>query len=74
MLAELCGRCAGDADRLLERHGGRGRESIALEDSSAPDASPRVPARAGRVVLHGLAYLTIAVAFFVVVTLVTSGG
>jgi hypothetical protein len=33
-----------------------------------------VPARAGRVVLHGLAYLTIAVAFFVVVTLVTSGG
>jgi hypothetical protein len=73
VLAELCGRCAADHDRLLEKYGGRGRESMTVEEAStlaAPWAAPL--GRAGRAVSRAAIYLTIALAFFMIVTFLSS--
>jgi hypothetical protein len=75
VLAELCRHCAAFADPLLELHGGRGRDAIRLvrETRVAPPPrtlKPRVLAYTAR----GILYLLIAVASFLLVTLVTSRG
>jgi hypothetical protein len=72
VLAELCGPCAARSDQLIEMYGGHGRNAISLMQ---PLGVPRstVPAhRAFGFVGRGLLYLLIALAFFVVVTLITS--
>jgi hypothetical protein len=69
VLADLCSRCATSAETLLELYGGRGRESIALVQEVRPSA------RAHRVVgflARGALYLLIALAFFLIVTLISS--
>jgi len=73
VLAELCRHCATFADPLLELHGGRGRHAIKLVQEirasrPARTVQPRVYAYTARATL----YLLIAVASFVLVTLVTS--
>jgi hypothetical protein len=75
VLAELCRRCATQADPLLELYGGCGRDAIRLlkEVQAAPPpraAQKRVLGFTAR----GILYLLIAVASFVLVTLVTSRG
>jgi hypothetical protein len=72
VLAELCRRCATQADPLLELYGGRGRDAIRLVQEIR--ASP--PLRTGQphAFARGIVYLLIAVASFLLVTLVTSRG
>ena len=75
VLAELCRRCATQADPLLELYGGRGRDAIRLVQEirvSPPlrTGQPHALAHAAR----GIVYLLIAVASFLLVTLVTSRG
>jgi hypothetical protein len=69
VLADLCSRCATSAETLLELYGGRGREAIALVQEVRPSA------RSHRVVgflARGALYLLIALAFFLIVTLISS--
>jgi hypothetical protein len=69
VLAELCSRCATSAETLLELYGGRGRQSIALVQEVRPSArAPRVVGFLAR----GALYLLIALAFFLIVTLISS--
>lgn len=75
MLAELCPTCALRADPLLALYGGRGRDSIRLvaENRAAPQPqtlSLHIVAYGAR----GILYVLIALASFVLVTLVTSRG
>jgi len=73
VLAELCARCAGGYDRLLDRYGGHGRQSMVLEEASASPATwVAVVGRGERALFHGLIYLMIAFGCFVIVTLVSS--
>jgi hypothetical protein len=75
VLAELCSRCAGEADRLLEMYGGRGRDAIRLTQGHRVSAQEAPPVRTIRgIVIRGLVYVSIALAAFVVVTFVTSRG
>ena len=76
VLAELCRGCATVADPLLELHGGRGREAIELvrEIRASPPPRPTVQPRVLGFTARGLLYLLIAIASFVLVTLVTSWG
>jgi hypothetical protein len=69
VLADLCRRCATSAGTLLELYGGRGREAIALVQEVRPSA------RSHRVVgflARGALYLLVALAFFLIVTLISS--
>lgn len=75
VLAELCRRCATQADALLDLYGGCGRDALGLvqEVHAAP------PPRAARLrvlgfTARGVLYLLIALASFLLVTLVTSRG
>jgi len=75
VLAELCRDCATFADPLLELHGGHGRDAIRLvqEIRTAPrprTVQPRVLGYTARAIL----YLLIAVASFLLVTVLTSRG
>ena len=75
VLAELCRDCARNADPLLELYGGRGREAVSLvrEIRASPPprtARPRLVGYSAR----GVLYLLIALASFLLVTLVTSRG
>jgi hypothetical protein len=73
VLAELCSRCAAQADRLLEMHGGRGRDAISLARPARGSALPTTPRqRAFGFLARGLLYLLVALAFFFIVTLITS--
>jgi hypothetical protein len=73
VLADLCARCAADADRLLEMYGGRGRTSIRVTGPDRADAIPMpLVRRASGVLLRGAVYVLIALAAFFVVTLITS--
>jgi hypothetical protein len=73
VLAELCARCASESEQLLAIYGGRDRDAIRLtRDGSAPGAEPAVARRVGGMFVRGLVYVLIAVAAFVVVTLVTA--
>lgn len=75
VLADLCDRCAGQADQLLDLYGGHGRTAIKVTRVS-PAAVPEAARmqRIGGTLVRGLIYLLIALATFVVVTLVTSRG
>jgi hypothetical protein len=69
----LCIRCAGQADRLLETYGGRGRDAMRVTQADAVSELERSPAhRVGGSLVRGVLYVLIALATFVVVTFVTS--
>jgi hypothetical protein len=73
VLADLCDRCAGQADRLLELYGGRGRTAMRLSQPSfvsAPETAPRQ--WVGGAVARGFVYVLIALAAFVVFTFLTA--
>ena len=75
VLADLCSRCAADPGRLLEVHGGHGREAIRFVQAESVSAVEAGPARrVGGLLGRSLLYLLIALSAFVVVTLVTSRG
>ncbi len=75
VLADLCDRCASQADRLLEMHGGRGRTAVRLTQASPVSVSREAPVQGvGGTILRGLAYVLIAVATFVAFTFVTTRG
>jgi hypothetical protein len=75
VLADLCGRCANQADRLLEVYGGFGRAAIRFTQAApVPAVKPPPVQRVGSILVRGLVYLLIALAAFVVVTFVTSRG
>jgi hypothetical protein len=73
VLADFCDRCAGQADRLLEVYGGRGRAAMRLTRAT-PVSAPKTALlqRIGGTILRALVYVLIALATFVVFTLVTS--
>jgi hypothetical protein len=71
ILAEVCGRCATETPRLLELYGGRGRNAITLVREVRASAPPR---SAIGFVARGALYLLVAVTFFLIATLVSSGG
>ena len=69
ILAELCGRCAGEAESLVDRYGGYGGATIALvNEASMPTTSRRMFAPVAR----GAVYVLIALTFFLIVTLFSS--
>jgi hypothetical protein len=73
VLANLCARCAGHADRLLEVYGGRGRASMRVTGPGTADAIPLAfVRRASGALVRGVVYVLIALAVFFVVTLITS--
>jgi hypothetical protein len=75
VLADLCGRCAAEVDRILELHGGYGRNAIRLTQADALSVRERAPVRkVGGIAVRGLLYLLIALASFLVVTFVTARG
>jgi hypothetical protein len=69
VLADLCSHCAGDADRVLDHYGERGREALTVikETRIEPIGSARAP-RLARV----LVYLLVGLASFFIVTLISS--
>jgi hypothetical protein len=75
VLAELCERCAGQGDRLLEEYGGRGRPAMRLTRAS-PISAPETTLvqGVGGTIVRGLVYVLIGLAAFVVFTFVTSRG
>jgi hypothetical protein len=75
VLAELCHDCATIADPLLELYGGRGRDAIRLVQEIRASPPPRaVQPRVVGYTARGMLYLLIAVASFLLVTLITSRG
>jgi hypothetical protein len=75
VLAELCRGCATFADPLLVLYGGQGRDAIRLVEESRAAPRPRAPQlRALGFTARGILYLLIAIASFLLVTLVTSRG
>jgi hypothetical protein len=75
VLAELCRNCATFAGPLLELYGGSGREAIELVQEIRASPAPRtVHPRVLRYPAHGVLYFLIAVASFLLITLVTSRG
>jgi hypothetical protein len=75
VLAELCDDCATRADPLLELYGGRGRDAMRLVQEIRASSPPRtVQPRVLGYTARGIVYLLIAVASFLLVTLVTSRG
>ena len=75
VLADLCRRCAGAPDELLEIYGTRSHGALRVTPAdpvSGRDAAAGHSIRG--VVLRGLAYVVVALAAFVVITIVTSRG
>ena len=74
VLAELCARCASESEQLPAIYGGRDRDAIRLTRDGLrfQGSSRRVVRRVGGMFVRGLVYVLIAVAAFVVVTLVTA--
>jgi hypothetical protein len=75
VLADLCASCAGEPDRLLAMYGGGGREAVRLTQEglgSAVEPAAGQLQRVGGMIVRGLVYVLIALAAFLVVTLVTS--
>jgi hypothetical protein len=70
VLADLCTRCAADADRLLDLYGGPGRNALRL----TRDRRAALPGRAARARTLGrvLVYLLAGLASFILVTLISS--
>jgi hypothetical protein len=75
VLADLCARCAGESHRLVEMYGGRGRDAVRLTHEGSVSAVKRAPVlRAAGMFVRGLVYVLLAVAAFVLVTLLTARG
>lgn len=73
VLAELCPRCAGQADELVALFGGRGREAMRLTQHVAVSPAERMPVRRfGGVVVRGVVYVLVAVVAFFVITFLTA--
>lgn len=71
VLADLCSRCAANAERILEMYGGHGRNAMRL---TQPVAAPETGLlqRVSGMVVRGVLYSLITLAVFFVVTFVTS--
>jgi hypothetical protein len=72
VLAEPCAHCASQAEGLLELYGGRGRHAVRLAQ-----VGPRIPLtvprhRVSGLATRGLVYFLIAIAAFLLVTLISS--
>lgn len=75
VLAELCRRCATQADLLVELHGGCDRSATTLVQESRAALPPRTaPFRVLSFTARATLYVLIALTAFLVVTLVTSRG
>src|SRR5262245_34491902 len=74
VLAELCRSCAAVYDPFLELYGGRGRDAIRLVQEVRAAPPKTAQRRVLGVTTRGILYLLIAVASFLLVTLVTSRG
>ncbi len=75
VLADLCRDCAEQPDRLLEIYGGRDQEALRVTHADAVSARETAPRHRVRgFVLRGLVYILVALAAFVVVTIVASRG
>lgn len=75
VLAELCPDCAAFADPFLELYGGRGRDAIRLMQEIRAFPPPRtVQPRVLGYTARGVLYLLVAVASFLLVTLLTLRG
>jgi hypothetical protein len=75
VLADLCERCAAQADSLLEMYGRRGRSAMRLTQASPVSAPETAPLqRVAGATVRGLVYVLIALATFVVFTFVTARG
>jgi predicted benzoate:H+ symporter BenE len=73
VLAELCARCAGQADELVAVFGGRGREAMRLTQHVAVSPAERTPVRrVGGVVVRGVVYVLVGVVAFLVITFLTA--
>jgi hypothetical protein len=73
VLAELCARCAGQADELVAVFGGRGREAMRLTQHVVLSPAERTPIRrVGGVVARGVVYVLVAVVAFLVVTFLSA--
>jgi hypothetical protein len=73
VLAEPCQRCASQADGLLARYGGRGRHAVRLVQAGPPCTPLTAPRhRVSGFATRGLVYLLIAIAAFLLVTLISS--
>jgi hypothetical protein len=73
VLAELCARCAGQADELIAVFGGRGREALRLTQQVAVSPAERKPMlRVGGVVVRGVVYVLVAVVAFPMITFLTA--
>ena len=73
VLAEPCTRCASQADGLLALYGGRGRHAVRLMEVGPAYMPLTVPRhRVSGFATRGLAYLLIAIAAFLLVTLISS--
>jgi hypothetical protein len=72
VLAEPCKRCASQADDLLELYGGRGRHAVKLVQVGHRTSLTGPRHRDSGFATRGLAYLLIAVAAFLLVTLISS--
>jgi hypothetical protein len=75
VLADVCDRCGAEAARLLEVYGGHGRKAIRFLHADRMSAVEAGPARrVAGIVARSLVYVLIALAAFVLVTVVTSRG
>jgi hypothetical protein len=75
VLAELCRHCAPQADPLLELYGGCSRDAIGLVKEVHAGSPPRAARlRILGFTARGILYLLIAMAAFLLVTVVTSRG
>ena len=75
VFAELCRDCATLVDQLLELYAGRSRDAIKLVQEILASSPPRtVQPRVLVYTARGMLYLLIAIASFLLVTLVTSRG
>jgi hypothetical protein len=75
VVAELCRDCATFVDQLLELYAGRGRDAIKLvQEILAPSPPRTVHPRVLVYTARGMLYLLIAIASFLLITLVTSRG
>jgi hypothetical protein len=74
VLAELCRRCATQADALRDLYGGCGRDAIGLVTEVDAAPPPTAQLRVLGFSARGILYLVIAIASFWFVTFVTSRG
>jgi hypothetical protein len=73
VLAELCRDCAGQPDRLIEIYGGRGHGALRVTRADAASERETAPGHTIRgIALRSLVYVLVALAAFVVVTMLTS--